>query len=241
MHAAPQCCHRAVKLRLGQEPFSASRLEVSRCLYELRGATRRAAAAIRHGDTGVRRTQNVQARGERRRLLSDASAGRSKFNKFRENASIRAPFKPEEQRAALANSIYRGIHTRMAVAVQRGIAVQILTFGLRLERRDAGAAYPSRTSSSILAHPPQHWLAAWPASCVRATPSVKFGVTNVGPARSAGEKFCPVRWPRPNGPDKEFSRQVRNPVFLTASPHCKKDSKHFISLRLPCVAGKPPR
>ena len=50
-----------------------------------------------------------------------------------EIASIRAPFKPEEQRAALANSIYRGIRTRMAVAVQRGIAVQILTFGL--ERR----------------------------------------------------------------------------------------------------------
>ena len=48
-----------------------------------------------------------------------------------EIASIRAPFKPEEQRAALANSIYRGIRTRMAVAVQRGIAVQILTFGRR--------------------------------------------------------------------------------------------------------------
>ena len=41
-----------------------------------------------------------------------------------------------------------------------------------------------------------------------------------GPARSAGEKFkkfCPVRRPRPTGPDKEFSRQVRNPVFLTVS------------------------
>jgi hypothetical protein len=31
---------------------------------------------------------------------------------------------------SLAYSIYRGIRTRMAVAVQRGIAVQILTFGL---------------------------------------------------------------------------------------------------------------
>ena len=43
------------------------------------------------------------------------------------------PYKPEEQRTALANSIYRGIRTRTAMAVQRGIAVQILTFGL--ERR----------------------------------------------------------------------------------------------------------
>ena len=56
-----------------------------------------------------------------------------------EIASIRAPFKPEEQRAALANSIYRGIRTRMAVAVQRGIAVQILTFGLERRRRDGAA------------------------------------------------------------------------------------------------------
>ena len=59
-----------------------------------------------------------------------------------EIASIRAPFKPEEQRAALANSIYRGIRTRMAVAVQRGIAVQILTFGL--ERR-----FGRRTSANF--------------------------------------------------------------------------------------------
>ena len=50
-----------------------------------------------------------------------------------EIATIRAPFKTEEQRAALASSIYRGIRTRMAVAVQRGITVKILTFGL--ERR----------------------------------------------------------------------------------------------------------
>ena len=48
-------------------------------------------------------------------------------------ASIRGPHRPQEQREALANSIYRGIRTRMAIAVQRGIAVQILTFGL--ERR----------------------------------------------------------------------------------------------------------
>jgi hypothetical protein len=37
---------------------------------------------------------------------------------------------PAEQRDALAYSIYRGICTRLAAAVQRGIAVQILTFGL---------------------------------------------------------------------------------------------------------------
>ena len=53
-------------------------------------------------------------------------------------ATIRGPH-PQEQREALATSIYRGIRTRMAVAVQRGIAVQILTFGRAegegLERR----------------------------------------------------------------------------------------------------------
>ena len=48
-------------------------------------------------------------------------------------AAIRAPYKSAEQRDALAHSVYRGIRTRMAVAVQRGIAVQIHTFGL--ERR----------------------------------------------------------------------------------------------------------
>jgi hypothetical protein len=45
-------------------------------------------------------------------------------------ATIRAPCKSAEQRDSLAYSIYRGIRTRLAVAVQRGIAVQILTFGL---------------------------------------------------------------------------------------------------------------
>ena len=64
----------------------------------------------------------VQARDYRLRLLRETA----------ETICLkpRAPFKPEEQRAALANSIYRGIRTRMAVAVQRGIAVQILTFVL---------------------------------------------------------------------------------------------------------------
>ena len=66
-----------------------------------------------------------------------------------EIATIRAPFKPEEHRTALANSIYRGIRTRMAVAVQRGIAVQILTFGLE---GDAEASDASETD--ILKHFP---------------------------------------------------------------------------------------
>ena len=35
------------------------------------------------------------------------------------------------------------------------------------------------------------------------------------------KKFCPVRRPQPTGPDKEFSRLARIPVFLTVSPHCK--------------------
>ena len=85
-------------------------------------------------------------------------------------------------------------------------------------------------SNTLVAHsarvmiPPQHWR-AWPAACLRAMPSgrkwaprAKFGVRNAGPARCAEEKFLKfflVRRPRPTGPDKEFSRQVRNPVFLT--------------------------
>ena len=51
--------------------------------------------------------------------------------------------KPEEQHTALANAIYHRIRTRMAVAVQRGIAVEILSFG----RSDASSS-PSRASSS---------------------------------------------------------------------------------------------
>ena len=46
----------------------------------------------------------------------------------RDIAAIRAPYKSAEQRDSLAYSIYRGVRTRLAV--QRGIAVQILTFGL---------------------------------------------------------------------------------------------------------------
>ena len=39
--------------------------------------------------------------------------------------------------------------------------------------------------------------------------------------REAPQKnFCPVRWPQPTGPGKEFSRLTRIPVFLTVSPHC---------------------
>ena len=91
-----------------------------------------------------------------------------------------------------------------------------------------------------LTHPPQHWPAAWPASCVRATPSArrwapsaKFGVRNAGPARSAGDKFkkvCPVRRPRPAGPDKEFSRQVLSPVFLLS---------YFLLMRPVRTVSKP--
>ena len=73
-----------------------------------------------------------------------------------EIASIRAPFKPEEQRAALANSIYRGIRTRMAVAVQRGIAVQILTFGL--ERRFGASLQNILKHFPVAARPNTHVL-----------------------------------------------------------------------------------
>ena len=73
-----------------------------------------------------------------------------------EIATIRAPFKPEEQREALAESIYRCIRSRMAVAVQRGIAVQILTFGLEqrlgVSLKDILKHFPS------VARPPTHIL-----------------------------------------------------------------------------------
>ena len=72
-------------------------------------------------------------------------------------ASIRAPYKPEEQRAALANSFYHFIRTRMTAAFLRGIAVQILTFGL--ERRRRVPLTEARTSSTGVlagsASPPQ--------------------------------------------------------------------------------------
>ena len=73
-----------------------------------------------------------------------------------EIASIRAPFKPEDQREALANSIYRGIRTRMAVAVQRGVAVQILTFGL--ERRFGASLQDILKHFPFAARPNTHVL-----------------------------------------------------------------------------------
>jgi len=73
-----------------------------------------------------------------------------------EIATINAPFKPAEQREALAESIYRGIRTRMAVAVQRGIAVQILTFGL--ERRLGVSLKDILKHFPSVARPPTHIL-----------------------------------------------------------------------------------
>ena len=135
-------------------------------------------------------------------------------------ASLRAPITPISRGAVR----YSCASAETPQEVSAGLRLRRGVFDVKCHSNTLVAHY------ARLTHPPQHWPAAWPASCVRATPSArrwapsaKFGVRNAGPARSAGEKFkkvCPVRRPRPTGPDKEFSRQVRNPVFLLVSLYC---------------------
>ena len=84
-------------------------------------------------------------------------------------ASIRGPHRPHEQRGALTNSIYRGIRTCMAVAVQRGIAVQILTFGL--ERRFGISLKHILQRFSSAARPQTHVLPRYSPSALSVSPN----------------------------------------------------------------------
>ena len=83
LHAVSQHAHLAVKLRPSQEPSGVSGIQLVRLLNELCDADAPPAAAICHDGTGDRRKQNAHVRGQLHRLLADASAGRSKFKKFR--------------------------------------------------------------------------------------------------------------------------------------------------------------
>ena len=70
------------------------------------------------------------------------------------NREFRDPFKHEEQREALANSIYRGIRTRMTVAVQRGIAVQKALVAGTPFRVHAGCRDTRHRCTAALGHRP---------------------------------------------------------------------------------------